>query len=78
MKIVQSKKVQAGLMLTATVSGQTDGKSKLRSRNYYQLFIIITIINSTIIIITEIIIVIFLQRSDVLKNLVSILTFHFI
>ena len=42
MKIVQSKKVQAGLMLTATVSGQTDGKSKLRSRNYYQLFIIIT------------------------------------
>ena len=49
MKIVQSKKVQAGLMLTATVSGQTDGKSKLRSRNYYQLFIIITIIFAIII-----------------------------
>ena len=49
MKIVQSKKVQVGLMLTATVSGQTDGKSKLRSRNYYQLFIIITIIFAIII-----------------------------
>ena len=36
-------------MLTATVSGQTDGKSKLRSRNYYQLFIIITIIFAIII-----------------------------